>query len=220
MIILPWVVVTCTRVGEEHVHNVSGAGLYPDPPHPLPGHTLPVKQVNKRVAVSVDIVHSEGLLQANYTFDSSKFFKSGCTIRELFVSNCVWHNERELLSTTELGQITTRFMNPWVRHDSWLLTDLYEGESGDHGQARAAIRGGHPVTPTIGHHGVVSDEPALGHVAGDGGVVGPHPELLQQVHIVLWLVDVATNGRHPKLLVLGAQCVRHAPGVQRHHPQL
>lgn len=50
-------------MGEEHVHEVAGAGLYPDPAHPLPGHTLPVKQVNKRVTVTMHIVHSEGLLK-------------------------------------------------------------------------------------------------------------------------------------------------------------
>ena len=59
----PGVVVTGAGVGEEHIYDVAGAGLYPDPAHPLPGHTLPVKQVNKRVTVTVDIVHSKGLLK-------------------------------------------------------------------------------------------------------------------------------------------------------------
>ena len=50
-------------MGEEHVHQVAGAGLYPHPAHPLPGHALPVKQVHEGVAITMDIVHSEGLLQ-------------------------------------------------------------------------------------------------------------------------------------------------------------
>ena len=50
-------------------------------------------------------------------------------------------------------------------------------------------------------------------------MVGAHPELLQQVDVVLLLLNQFPDGLHPQRLVLGPKGRWHAPGVQGHELQ-
>ena len=47
-------------------------------------------------------------------------------------------------------------------------------------------------------------------------MIGAHPELFQQVDVVLLLLNQFPDGLHPQRLVLGPKGRRHAPGVQGH----
>ena len=47
-------------------------------------------------------------------------------------------------------------------------------------------------------------------------MVRSHPELLQQVDVVLLLLNKFPNRLHPRRLVLGPKSCRHAPRVQGH----
>ena len=63
-----------------------------------------------------------------------------------------------------------------------------------------------------GGHAVLRGDERL-----DLPVIGPHPQLLQQVHIVLLLLDQLADGLHPEGLVVGPQGGGHPPGVEGHH---
>ena len=45
-----------------------------------------------------------------------------------------------------------------------------------------------------------------------------HPELLEEVDVVVGLTQLVGDRRHPLLLVLAAELARHTPRVERHHP--
>ena len=57
---------------------------------------------------------------------------------------------------------------------------------------------------------------AGGEKALDVSMVGSHPELLQQVDVILLLLDKFPYSLHPRRLVLGTKSCRHAPSVQGH----
>ena len=50
----------------------------------------------------------------------------------------------------------------------------------------------------------------------DVSMVRPHPQLLQQVDVILLLLDKFPYSLHPRRLVLGTKSCRHAPRVQGH----
>ena len=62
----------------------------------------------------------------------------------------------------------------------------------------------------------------LGHMivgrqkAFNVSMVRSHPELLQQIDVVLLLLNKFPYGLHPRRLVLGPKSCRHAPRVQGH----
>ena len=53
--------------------------------------------------------------------------------------------------------------------------------------------------------------------AFDESMIGSHPQLLQQVDVVLLLLDQLPYRLHSQRLVLRPKGCRHSPGVQGHH---
>ena len=70
------------------------------------------------------------------------------------------------------------------------------------------------VTKAVAHFPHGCHEPVCWDPPPDVVVVRPHPELLQQVNVVVGLVDEVANGRHPQLFVVGTECCRHSPGIE------